>query len=218
MWDDTVAVSPSIGDLVGSQLSRLTPDVAMVIDILSLCEPLAVDVLCDLVRRRDLEDAEQKHLITVEHSGSTLMARLAHPLFGEIRRATSGELYPARIRGRLAQRLAWEVDADMHATVRRALLTLESELAPDPDLLLLDYQMPRCGGIEVLKKIKHQFYRPRVILWSSALELVDVPLALRLGADLVCQKPFNRSDLLEIQNHTSDLPSARWRSSAASSL
>ena len=136
MWDDTVAVSPSIGDLVGSQLSRLTPDVAMVIDILSQCEPLAIDVLCDLVRRRDLEDAEQMHLITVEHSGSTLMARLAHPLFGEIRRATSGELYPARIRGRLAQRLAWEVDADMPATVRRALLTLESDLAPDPDLFL----------------------------------------------------------------------------------
>jgi DNA-binding CsgD family transcriptional regulator/tetratricopeptide (TPR) repeat protein len=140
MWDDTVAVSPSLGDLVGSQLSRLTPDVAMVIDILSLCEPLAVDVLCDLVRRRDLEDAEQMHLVTVEHSGGTLMARLAHPLFGELRRATLGELYPARIRGRLAQRLAWEVDADMHATVRRALLTLESELAPDPDLLLLAAQ------------------------------------------------------------------------------
>lgn len=140
MWDDTVAVSPSLGDLVGSQLSRLTPDVAMVIDILSLCEPLAVDVLCDLVRRRDLEDAEQMHLVTVEHSGGTLMARLAHPLFGELRRATLGELYPARIRGRLAQRLAWEVDADMHATVRRALLTLESDLAPDPDLLLLAAQ------------------------------------------------------------------------------
>jgi DNA-binding NarL/FixJ family response regulator len=137
MWDDTVAVSHNIGDLVGNQLSRLTPDVAMVIDILSQCEPLAVDVLCDLVRRRDVEEAEQLHLITVEHSGSALIARLAHPLFGEIRRAGLGELYPARIRGRLAQRLAWEVDADMHATVRRALLTLESDLAPDPDLFLL---------------------------------------------------------------------------------
>jgi len=72
------------------------------------------------------------------------------------------------------------------------------ELFPYPDLLLLDYQMPRCGGIEVLKKIKRQFYRPRVILWSNALEQVDVPLALRLGADLVCQKPFDRCELLEI--------------------
>lgn len=72
------------------------------------------------------------------------------------------------------------------------------EMFPYPDLLLLDYQMPRCGGIDVLRQLKHQFYRPRVILWSSALEQVDVPLALRLGADLVCQKPFDRSDLLEI--------------------
>lgn len=72
------------------------------------------------------------------------------------------------------------------------------EIFPYPDLLLLDYHMPRCGGIELLRKLKHQFYRPRVILWSSALEQVDVPLALRLGADLVCQKPFDRTDLLEI--------------------
>jgi two-component system response regulator len=72
------------------------------------------------------------------------------------------------------------------------------EVFPYPDLLLLDYQMPRCGGIELLRKLKPQLYRPRVILWSSALEQVDVPLALRLGADLVCQKPFDRSDLLEI--------------------
>lgn len=72
------------------------------------------------------------------------------------------------------------------------------ELFPYPDLLLLDYQMPRCGGIDVLKKLKHHFYRPRVILWSGTLEQVDVPLALRLGADLVCEKPFDRCELLEI--------------------
>jgi two-component system response regulator len=72
------------------------------------------------------------------------------------------------------------------------------EIFPYPDLLLLDYQMPYCGGIEVLRQLKHQLYHPRVILWSSALEQVDIPLALRLGADLVCQKPFDRSDLFEI--------------------
>jgi DNA-binding CsgD family transcriptional regulator/tetratricopeptide (TPR) repeat protein len=136
MWDDDVAVSPSIADLVGGQLSRLTPGLALVVDTLSQCEPVAVEVLCDVVRRRDLEVAERMHLVTVERTDSTLMARLAHPLFGELRAATAGEIYLSRIRGRLAQRLGEDVDADMHATVRRALLTLQSDLPSDPRLFL----------------------------------------------------------------------------------
>jgi DNA-binding CsgD family transcriptional regulator len=136
MWDENVAVSHSIGDMVDRQLSRLTPEVALVVDTLSQCEPLAVDALCDLVCRRDVEAAEQMCLVTVERTGDTLMARLAHPLFGELRRAAAGELYLSRVRGRLAQRLAKDTDPDMSATVRRALLTLESDLAPDPDLFL----------------------------------------------------------------------------------
>ena len=81
-----------------------------------------------LVRRRDIEVAEQMRLVTVERSDGTLMVRLAHPLFSELRRATAGELYLSRIRGRLARRLAERADADMHATVQRALLTLESDI------------------------------------------------------------------------------------------
>jgi DNA-binding NarL/FixJ family response regulator len=136
MWDERVAVSDSIVALVGRQLSRLAPDVALVVDTLSQYEPLAVDVLCDLVHRRDLEAAEQLSLVTVERTGSTRMARLTHPLFGELRRAAASEMYLSRIRGELAQRLAKDADADMHATVRRALLTLESDLPPDPQLFL----------------------------------------------------------------------------------
>ncbi|ORB15360.1 LuxR family transcriptional regulator [Mycobacterium noviomagense] len=136
MWDGDVAVSPNLSDMLGRQLSRMSPGVARVVDTLSQCEPLGVEVLCDLVRRRDLESAEQMHLVTVERAGSERLARLAHPLFGELRRATAGELYLSKIRGRLARRLGQEVDRDMRATVRRALLTLDSDLDPDPDLYL----------------------------------------------------------------------------------
>jgi DNA-binding CsgD family transcriptional regulator len=136
MWQGDVAVSATIGDIVGRQLGRLSPELALVVDALSQCEPLAVDVLCDVVRRRDLDVAERMHLVTVDRSGGTLMARLAHPLFGELRRATAGQIYLSNIRGRLASRLAKEPDRDMNATVRRALLTLDSDLEPDPKLFL----------------------------------------------------------------------------------
>jgi DNA-binding CsgD family transcriptional regulator len=136
MWDGDVAVSASLFDTVGRRLGRLSPLLATVVDTLSQCEPLAVDVLCDLVRRPDLAAAERMGLVSVERTGGRLMARLAHPLFGELRRASAGEMYLSAIRGRLATRLAKSGDADMQATVRRALLSLDSDLDPDPELYL----------------------------------------------------------------------------------
>ncbi len=136
MWDGDVAVSASLSDTVGRQMGRLSPRLATVVDTLSQCEPLAVDVLCDLVRRSDLAAAERIGLVSVERTGAGLMARLAHPLFGELRRASTGEMYLSAIRGRLATRLAEDGDTDMHATVRRALLSLESDLDPEPELYL----------------------------------------------------------------------------------
>jgi DNA-binding CsgD family transcriptional regulator len=136
MWDGDVAVSANLSDTVGRQLGRLSPELALVVDTLSQCEPLAVEVLCDLVPRRDLAIAERMGLVSVERTTGGLMARLTHPLFGELRRATAGEMYLSAIRGRLATRLAKNGDADMQATVRRALLSLESDLDPEPELYL----------------------------------------------------------------------------------
>lgn len=136
MWDGDVAVSPSLSDTVGRQLGQLNPRVAAVVDTLSQCEPLAVDVLCDLTGRDDLEAAESMGLVNVERTARGLVVRLAHPLFGELRRASAGELYMSAIRGRLAKRLAAQGEGDMQATVRRALLSLESDLEPEPGLYL----------------------------------------------------------------------------------
>ena len=74
------------------------------------------------------------------------------------------------------------------------------EMFPYPDLMLLDYRMPRCDGMEVLAQLHHQFHRPRIVLWSDSIEQVDVPLALHLGADLVCRKAANRMELIEAIN------------------
>ena len=136
MAGDEVASSPSVTEMVQREMGRLTAGVASVVDVLSQAEPLAVDVVCDVVRRPDLERAEELRLVTVERTGCRLLVRLAHPLFGEVRRATAGEMYLSKVRGRLAQRLAKDGDADVYAIVRRALLTLDSDLPPDPQLFL----------------------------------------------------------------------------------
>ncbi|AQA03820.1 LuxR family transcriptional regulator [Mycobacterium sp. MS1601] len=136
IWHGGVAVSQSMSDLVGTQLDQLPPELALVVDSLSQCEPLDVDLLTELVGRGNLEIAERMHLITVERTGAGLQARLAHPLFGELRRARAGEMYLSKVRGRLAGRLAGGADRDPQAVVRRALLNLESDLPPDAELYL----------------------------------------------------------------------------------
>lgn len=136
IWDGDVAVSQSMSDLLGDQLDRLPTELARVVDTLSQCEPLEVDVLADVVGREQIEAADAVGLITVERSGDTLMVRLAHPLFGELRRAAVGEMHLSRIRGEVATRLSAHPDRDPQATVRRALLVLESDLPADPPLYL----------------------------------------------------------------------------------
>ncbi|MGB3481217.1 MAG: LuxR C-terminal-related transcriptional regulator [Mycobacterium sp.] len=135
-WDGGVAVSQSMSDLVGSQLGQLPAGLALVVDFLSQCEPLDVELLADLVGLEQLETAEQLHLITVERTSDSLIARLAHPLFGELRRAGAGEMYLSKLRGALATRMSEYADDDPQRTVRRALLALESDLPRDGELYL----------------------------------------------------------------------------------
>jgi CheY-like chemotaxis protein len=61
---------------------------------------------------------------------------------------------------------------------------------PFPDIVLLDYEMPGYNGLEVLASLLKTARRPRVILWSSAIERIDKHLAYELGAAMVCSKPL----------------------------
>jgi CheY-like chemotaxis protein len=65
-----------------------------------------------------------------------------------------------------------------------------------PDLLLLDYQMPACNGLEVLEWLHTQKRRPRVLLWSDVVERIDIAAAYRFGANLVCAKPYEPLEIL----------------------
>jgi two-component system response regulator len=88
---------------------------------------------------------------------------------------------------------------------------------PYPDLMLLDFKMPRCDGMQVLELMGQQQDRPRVVLWSSILGHIDVRLALNLGADMVCSKPDSPQELANIIQRlepnilTQDVPLAPWK-------
>ncbi|WP_394215250.1 LuxR C-terminal-related transcriptional regulator [Brachybacterium vulturis] len=75
----------------------------------------------------DVEQAEDRALVSIEGQ----VARLAHPLYGEVRRAAMGTLRSRRLRGLVAQTMDPGPDP-----IPRAVLTVDSDLAPDPSLFL----------------------------------------------------------------------------------
>lgn len=82
-----------------------------------------------------------------------------------------------------------------------------------PDLLFLDLNMPRKNGYECLAEIKQD---PRlmhipVIIYSTALNLVDVDSLYKTGAHYYIQKPGDFGDLSKAIGHVLNLPEEKRR-------
>jgi DNA-binding CsgD family transcriptional regulator len=126
-WTSALAISPELAGLLDHEIGGLAAGVQDVVDLVALAEPVAVRTLAALTSSEDLEEAENRALVRIDG----LVARLAHPLYGEVRRAAMGTLRARRLRGRVAQTLDAAPDP-----IPRAVLTLDSDLAPEPALFL----------------------------------------------------------------------------------
>lgn len=153
-WTGDLIVSSTLGELISSRMGSLPEDVANVVDILAVGEPLSAATLSRLVEPDALERAEARRLTSVEATDEVLI-RLAHPMYGEARKAMAGPMRLRRLRGLVASALAKNTEEDARAALRRAVLILDSDLDPDP--------------AEMLRASE-------VAIW-----LADVPLAVRLS-------------------------------------
>ncbi|WP_261570901.1 helix-turn-helix transcriptional regulator [Frankia gtarii] len=134
-WSGQAQLSQGLRQLVAVRIGELSDSLRDAVDLLALGEPLEVTVLERLTSRSAVEEAEERGLAAVELNGRRLHVRLAHPLYGEARRAAVGVLRARRLRGRLATALS---DTGAHRSddvLRKALLLLDSDLKQDPQLL-----------------------------------------------------------------------------------
>jgi DNA-binding NarL/FixJ family response regulator len=134
LWDGQPKLSPTLAELLEARISRVPRSARDVIDALAVAEPLDTDLLAAVTDADALAEAESLGLISVDPSVRPGSARLAHPLLGEIRR--TGSLRLQRLRGRIATELAARGSTDPRDLIRRAVLTIESDLTPDSELLL----------------------------------------------------------------------------------
>ena len=108
VWDGEPTASPRLGALVVATIGRQPDEIVEVLEILAVAERLHLAVLVDLADAGAVNAAETRGLITIEPGPGSPVARLAHPVFGDVTRARAGAARLRNLRGRVAKRLAHE--------------------------------------------------------------------------------------------------------------
>jgi hypothetical protein len=136
-WIGDPIIPPGLVELVESRVGALPAPVGDVIDVLAVGEPIELATLTRITDAAAIEKAEIHGLITLEPAGGGIEVRVAHPLYGQVRRSRAAQTRLRRLRGLVVSELAASSDCDdIEVVVRRATLSLDSDLTPDADLLV----------------------------------------------------------------------------------
>jgi DNA-binding CsgD family transcriptional regulator len=136
-WTGEPIMPPSLVELIESRIGSLPMPVGEVVDALAVGEPIELASLQRITDPAAIEEAETRGLITLDLAPGGAQVRVAHPLYGEVRRRRAPATRLRRLRGLVAAELAGSEDRDdIRVVVRRATLSLDSDLAPEPDLLV----------------------------------------------------------------------------------
>ena len=135
-WVGDPIMACGLVELIESRIGALPPSVGAVIDALAVGEPITLTALQRIADPNAVEEADTRGLITLDHFHSGIEVRVAHPLYGELRRKHAASTRLRRLRGLVAAELAAGDDRDdIQVVIRRATLSIDSDLPPDADLL-----------------------------------------------------------------------------------
>jgi len=97
----------------------------------------------------------------------------------------------------LAQVVLRELRASGYETAHAAdgLAALELHAREQPDLVLLDWMLPKLDGLEVLRRLRQSAPTP-VLMLTARGEETDRVVGLELGADDYLAKPFSMRELM----------------------
>ncbi|MGX9789816.1 LuxR C-terminal-related transcriptional regulator [Mycobacterium sp. MMS18-G62] len=130
------AVTSELASLLDSRVEQLPDNVLHTLRLLTFCEPLELDTLCDVVGPDAVEDAENRGLIRVVEDHSSVDVRFNHPLFGEVISRRLGMAAARRLRGEVVRALQDRPLRSAADRIRLAELTLDSDQQPELELLV----------------------------------------------------------------------------------
>jgi DNA-binding CsgD family transcriptional regulator len=188
-WTGDPVVPPGLAELIETRIGALPPSVADVIDVLAVGEPIDLLSLSTITDPAAVEDADTRGLITLDDVDGRVEVRVAHPLYGEVRRLRAPSTRLRRLRGLVADELAVAADSDdIRTLVRRATLSLESDRSPDPDLLVRAAQGAMCladlhladrladAAIRAGAGAEANFVRAHTLVWLTRGKAADTVL------------------------------------------
>ncbi len=78
---------------------------------------------------------------------------------------------------------------------KKALELVEKE---KPNIIILDIRMPDINGIDVLKEVKKNYPKIRVIMLTGIEDEATKNMAMALGASGYFTKPYSYAELIEL--------------------
>ncbi len=129
-------VTPGLAALLDHRLGEVGENVLNALRLLAFCEPLDIDVLCELAGDAAVDGAELRGLIRIEEDESGLRARFSHPLFGDVIRRRVGTASARRLRGRIVTALRERNLTAASDRIKIAQLYLDSDQTAKTRLLI----------------------------------------------------------------------------------
>src|SRR5258705_10630447 len=111
-WLGDRVVPPGLVELIESRIGALPTSVSDVVDVLAVGEPIELASLSRITDPAAVEEADPRGIITLEPAVSGVEVRVAHPLYGEVRRRRAAATKLRRLRGLVAAELAAADDHD----------------------------------------------------------------------------------------------------------
>jgi DNA-binding CsgD family transcriptional regulator len=217
-WLGSPEISPSLVDVVENQIGAVAANVRDVVDLVAVGEPIEWHCLSMLVDQSAIEEAEQRELIRTDVDS----VYVGHPMYAEVRMKQCGPLRLRRLRGLVAS--AMKDGSGPANTVRRGLLWLESDLAPDPQVLadaataassLLDFDLAArlsraadAAGVGVEARVQLAYNLLMSQKGDAAAEAID-----SIATEKVPESAFINDDVLRAANllWTMRDPKQSWR-------
>ncbi|WP_405150297.1 LuxR C-terminal-related transcriptional regulator [Sphaerisporangium sp. NBC_01403] len=142
-WTGELAVTTRLRELVDRRIGAVTDAEREVLEFVAYGEPIGAELVARLGPADVLERLEDRQLVTISQEGRRLLARMAHPLYGQAVRARCGKLRARRVLRRLAEAVEAAGLRRREDAVRAAIWRLDSGTTASPRLLMEACRMAR---------------------------------------------------------------------------
>ncbi len=104
--------------------------------------------------------------------------------------------HPLMRRG-LRQLLELQMDLQVTGEAANGIEALQQIESANPDLIILDSNMPQCNGIETLKKLRSAGFRHKIMMYTVSDDEQNLRQALKQGADGYILKDIEPEELIQ---------------------